>query len=89
MALRASLGDDRAGVGFSGVPSMGFTRGVADFGFDDSPLGSDGTVEEFDERHLEGAFFGPAHQAVAGMFRHNTSQVISSFGATARDQGSA
>ena len=83
--VRVSFGSDRVGVGFSSVRSMDSQRELADFGFDDIPLSSNGTFEGFDEGHLEGAFLGPAHQEVAGMFQHNTNQVIGSFGATAQD----
>ena len=83
--VRVSFGSDRVGIGFSGVRSMDFERELADFRFDDIPLSSDGTFEGFDEGYLEGAFLGPAHQEVAGMFQHNPNQVIGSFGATAQD----
>ena len=50
------------------------------------PLKSDGTFDGFDE----GAFFGPAHEEVAGMFQKNAnnvtgSNVTGSFGAVNRD----
>ena len=46
-------------------------RSLANFGFDDIPLASDGTFDGFDEGNVEGAFFGPAHEEVAGMFQKN------------------
>ena len=83
--VRVSFGSDRVDIAFSGLSSMDFEREVADFGFDDIPLSSDGTFEGFDEGHLEGAFFGPAHQEAAGMFHKNTNNMLGSFGATAQD----
>jgi len=83
--VRVSFGSDRVDIAFSGLSSTDFEREVADFGFDDIPLSSDGTFEGFDEGHLEGAFFGPAHQEAAGMFHKNTNTMLGSFGATAQD----
>ena len=83
--VRVSFGSDRVDIAFWGVRSMDFEREVADFGFDDIPLSSDGTFDGFDDGVVEGAFFGPAHQEAAGMFQKNTNEMLGSFGATARD----
>ena len=56
-------------------------RSLPNFGFDDIPLSSDGTFDGFDEGNVEGAFFGPSHEEVAGMFQKNDNNVIGSFGA--------
>ncbi len=83
--VRVSFGSDRVDIGFSGVNSMDFKRQLADFGFEDIALGADGTFDGFDEGNVEGGFFGPAHEEVAGMFQKNANHVIGSFGAVAPD----
>ena len=70
---------------FSGVTSMDYKRKLTSFGFDSILLESDGTFDGFDGGPVEGAFFGPAHQEVAGMFHKNDSRVIGSFSAVSRD----
>ena len=72
-------------IDFSAVTSMDRARSLTDFGYADIPLGSDGTFRGYDRGHVEGAFFGPAHEEVAGMFQHNANQVMGSFGAVAQD----
>ena len=84
-SVRVSFGSDRVDIGFSGVTSTDFERELADFGFEDIPLGADGTFDGFDEGNVEGGFFGPAHEEIAGMFQKNANSVIGSFGAVARD----
>ncbi len=83
--VRVSFASDRVDVGFSGMTSMDFQRQLADFGFSDIPLSSDGTFAGFDEGAVEGAFFGPAHEEAAGMFHKNDNHVTGSFGAVASD----
>jgi hypothetical protein len=80
-----SLWRNRVDIDFTGVKSMDRKRSLASFGFDDIPLGHDGTFDGFDQGPVEGAFFGPAHQEVAGMFYKNDNNVIGSFGAVERD----
>ena len=75
----------RVDIGFSDVHSVDRMRSLADFGFDDIPLASDGTFDGHDGGPVEGAFFGPAHQEVAGMFHHNGNSTTGSFGAVAGD----
>ena len=72
-------------IDFAGVISMDRARTLTDFGFDDIPLGTDGSFEGYNRGHVEGAFFGPSHEEVAGMFQHNVNQVMGSFGAVAQD----
>ena len=84
-SVRASFGSDQVDIGFSGVTSMDFNRQLADFGFEDIPLSANGTFDGFDEGNVEGGFFGPANEEVAGMFQKNANNVIGSFGAAARD----
>ena len=76
-----SFGRNQVDIGFSGVTSIDFERSLADFGFDDIALKSDGTFDGFDQGTVEGAFFGPSHQEVAGMFYRNDNNVMGSFGA--------
>ncbi len=83
--VSVSLFFSEVDIDFSGVTSMDRARTVGDFGYGDIPLGSDGTFFGFDEGPVEGAFFGPAHEEVAGMFQHNANQVMGSFGAVAQD----
>ena len=87
-SVRVSFRSDRVDMGFSGVTSTDFKRQLADFGFEDIPLGANGTFDGFDEGNVEGGFFGPAHEEVAGLFHKNANHVIGSFGAVARDQAS-
>ena len=46
---------------------------------------SDGTFDGYDGGQVEGAFFGPAHEEVAGMFQNNVNRVMGSFGAVGQD----
>ncbi len=82
-SVRVSFGRDRVDIGFSGVRSMDLRREVANFGFANVPLSSDGTFGGFDGGYVEGGFFGPAHREAAGMFQKNDNNVIGSFGAVA------
>ena len=79
--VRMSLASNRVDIDFSSVRSMDRERTLESFGFDDISLSSDGTFDGFDEGNVEGAFFGPAHEEVAGMFQKNGNSVIGSFGA--------
>ena len=83
--VRVSLQRHRVDVGFSSVASVDFRRHLEDFGFDGIRLGSDGTFVGSDGGAVQGAFFGPAHEEVAGMFYKNDNKVIGSFGAVGRD----
>ena len=84
-SVRVSLYNNQVDIGFSNVRSMDGERSLPNFGFDDIPLSSDGTFDGFDEGNVEGAFFGPAHQEVAGMFQNIVNKVIGSFGAVSLD----
>ena len=83
--VHVSFQRDQVDIDFSGVTSVDFKRSLTSFGFDGIPLKSDGTFDGFDEGNVEGAFFGPAHQEVAGMFQKNDNRVIGSFGAVKPD----
>ena len=84
-SVSVSLYNNQVDIGFSSLRSMDRARSLANFGFDDIPLSSDGTFDGFDEGPVEGAFFGPAHEEVAGMFHKNDISVIGSFGAVSLD----
>ena len=79
--VRVSLSRSQVDIDFSSMRSTDRERSLANFGFDDIPLSSDGTFDGFDEGNVEGAFFGPSHEEVAGMFQKNDNNVIGSFGA--------
>ena len=79
--VRVSFQRDQVDIDFSGVTSVDFKRSLTSFGFDNIPLKSDGTFDGFDVGNVEGAFFGPVHQEVAGMFHKNDNNVTGSFGA--------
>ena len=80
--VSVSLSRGEVDIGFTGVTSMDRERSLMDFGFDAIPLGSDGTFFGYDQGPVEGGFFGPAHQEVAGTFNDNVSSVLGSFGGT-------
>ena len=84
-SVSVSLYNNQVDIGFSSLRSMDRARSLANFGFDDISLASDGTFDGFDEGNVEGAFFGPAHQEVAGMFQNNVNEVTGSFGAVDTD----
>lgn len=79
--VSVSFSRERVDMDFYNVKSMDGERSLPRFGYSDIPLASDGTFDGFDEGHVEGAFFGPAHQEVAGMFHKNANGVTGSFGA--------
>ena len=83
--IGVSLSRNAVDIGFTGVTSMDRARALAAFGFEDIPLGSDGSFAGFDEGHVEGGFFGPAHEETAGMFHHNANSITGSFGAVHRE----
>ena len=83
--VHVSFQRDQVDIGFSSVTSMDFKRKLTNFGFDNVPLKSDGTFDGFDGGPVEGSFFGPAHQEVAGMFHKSDNQMTGSFGAVSRD----
>ena len=83
--VSVSLRRNQVDIAFSGVKSMDRERSLSNFGYDDIPLKLDGTFDGFDEGPMEGAFFGPAHQEVAGMFHNSVNEVTGSFGAVNRD----
>ena len=68
-------------IAFTGVMSMDLARSLESFGFPAIPLEADGTFAGHFHGFVEGAFFGPAHEEVAGMFQKNANNVIGSFGA--------
>ena len=82
--VSVSLSRSEVDIGFTGVAAMDRGRRLGDFGYEDIPLGSDGSFAGFDDGHVEGAFFGPAHREAAGMFQHNVNRVTGSFGAVRR-----
>ena len=83
--VRVSLSSNDVDIDFSNVTSIDRERSLDNFGYDDISLSPDGTFNGFDEGSLEGAFFGPDHQEVAGMFNRNGISVIGSFGAVVQD----
>ena len=83
--VSVSLVSSEVDIDFSRVTSMDRARSLTDFGYADIPLGPDGTFGGYDEGSVEGAFFGPAHEEVAGMFHNNANQVTGSFGAVGQD----
>ena len=80
-----SLFSSEVDIDFTNLTSMDRARTVADFSLEDIALASDGTFEGYDQGLVEGAFFGPSHEEVAGMFHHGVNQVMGSFGAIAQD----
>ena len=77
-----SLSDSRVDVAFSEVVSRDGSRQLADFGFDDLRLGTDGTFTGGGTAGLvDGALFGSSHEEAAGAFHHNAAGVTGSFGA--------
>ena len=79
--VRLSFARDQVSVGFSRVTSTDLERSLERFGFDNIQLAANGAFDGFDNGLVEGAFFGPAHEEVAGMFQKNDNNVIGSFGA--------
>ena len=76
-----SLYRNTVDVDFSGIRSLDGERRVFGFGYDDIGLLEDGSFAGFDDGRMEGAFFGSAHEEVAGMFHNNARSVTGSFGA--------
>ena len=77
-----SLSDNQVDVAFSEVVSRDGSRQLADFGFDDLRLGTDGTFGGGGTTGLvDGALFGASHEEAAGAFHHNAAGVTGSFGA--------
>ena len=87
--VRASLYSNLVDIDFWNVYSIDRERSLANFGFDGISLASDGTFEDFDDGPVRGAFFGPAHEEVAGTFHKNDNNVTGSFGAVKLDSGSS
>ena len=96
--VSVSLSRGEVDIGFTGVTSIDRERELADFALDAIPLESGGTF--FSGRRfwgsVEGGFFGPAHQEVAGIFRSGSNSVFGGFGGvqltddvTLRESGSA
>ena len=83
--VRASLYSNLVDIDFWNVYSIDRERSLANFGFDGISLASDGTFEDFDDGPVRGAFFGPAHEEVAGTFHKNDNNVTGSFGAVKSD----
>ena len=82
--VRLSFRSESVDIDFAGVRSMDLTRSLDNFGFEDIRLAADGTFDGLDGGHVEGAFFGPAHEEAAGMFHKNANSVTGSFGAVDR-----
>ena len=76
-----SLSSNLVDVKFSEVASRDGKRVLSDFGFEDLQAAADGTFRGGDEGIIRGAFFGPAQEEAGGMFHHNATKVIGSFGA--------
>ena len=77
-----SLSDSQVNVAFSEVVSLDGSRHLADFGFEDLRLGTDGTFGGGGTTGLvDGALFGASHEEAAGAFHHNAAGVTGSFGA--------
>ena len=77
-----SLSDNQVDLAFSEVVSRDGSRQLADFGFDDLRLGTDGTFGGGGTTGLvDGALFGASHEEAAGAFHHNAAGVTGSFGA--------
>ena len=77
-----SLSDNQVDLAFSEVVSRDGSRQLADFGFDDLRLGTDGTFGGGGTTGLvDGALFGASHEEAAGAFHHNAASVTGSFGA--------
>lgn len=74
-----------AKIGFISMTRTDFERSLTDLGFDDISHKSDGAFNGFDQGPVEGAFFSPTHQEVAGMFNMNDVDAMRSFGAVSRD----
>ena len=75
-----SLSDSQVNVAFSEVVSLDGSRHLADFGFEDLRLGTDGTFGGGGTTGLvDGALFGASHEEAAGAFHHNAAGVTGSF----------
>ena len=79
--VKFSLSDNQVDVLISEVTSRDHRRVLADFGFENLPVGADGTFEGFQSGPIKGAFFGPSHEEAAGSFYYNPTHVAGSFGA--------
>ena len=84
-SLSMSLYSNQVDIGFSNVLSVDRKRSLTIFGFDDIPIEADGTFDRLLYDSVEGAFFGPEHQEVAGMFYSHDNDVTGSFGAVKSD----
>ena len=77
-----SLSTNRVDVAFSAVRSRDGQRALPDFGFEDLWMAADGTfMGGGTSGVMDGAFFGPAQEEAAGVFHHNETFVLGSFGA--------
>ena len=83
--VRASLFSNQIDIDFWNVRSIDRERTLTNFGFEDIPVESDGTFDRLLQGEVEGAFFGPEHQEVAGMFHYSDNDVTGSFGAVKSD----
>lgn len=79
--IKLSLSNSLVDVLFTDVVSRDHQRTVADFGYENMDVESDGTFGDFQAGFIEGAFLGSAHEEAAGWFQHNSTQVMGSFGA--------
>lgn len=77
-----SLRANQLSLDFSEVVGRDGRRRLDDFGFEDIPLGSDGTFAGGGTVGVaRGALFGPSHEETGGAFHHNEAGVTGSFGA--------
>lgn len=83
VTLGVGFGNDSVDVDidFDWITSMDGQRTLAAFGFRDIKLRADGTFAGSDDGLVGGAFFGPAHEEVAGTFYKNSNEIMGSFGA--------
>ena len=81
-SIEFSFSDHLLDVAFSEVASRDGERDIRDFAFEDLPVEEDGTFGQVGATGtMDGAFFGPSEEEVAGAFHHETTDVTGSFGA--------
>ena len=77
--VELSLSDNEVDVMFSEIVSLDGLRELPDFGLEGLQLKEDGTIEG---DRVSGAFFGSSQEEVAGIFEHDETKILGSFGAT-------
>ena len=76
------LPENRLSLEFSDIASRDGRRKLCDIRFRNLQPAADGTFEgDGMAGDLQGAFFGPSHQEVAGLFDHDATDLVGSFGA--------